>query len=949
MLRLIQRMHVILTGVLFLVLLPINTLLYAEPVDSLSSPRASFTGLTIASSNNFPPINLLDENSQLQGFASDISNAVAKQMGVEVRHIHSSRWTEVLAWLDSGQADLIHDAGYTRERESFLDFSDPIIEMSEVIFVRESQYDVHNLDSLKGKKVACVNKHITHLHLQRIPEINCHVVNTPTEGLAALISGSVDAFVYPEQIVQYLAQDLQLSDHIKITGTPLHRLSWSMTVKKGNQQLLEQLNQGIAAIKRSGQYKQIYDKWFGRKILAGYSTKELFLFSTLGSIISILLGLMLGLAIYTRKLRRTFRHLKESEDKYHSLIDKLPQRVFLKDIELNYISCNKQYADDLGISPREIAGKNDFDFHPENAAEYQRGDREVMEADESIEFEEYYVDDGKEGVIQTTKIPMHDDTGKVNGVLGIFWDITEQKQLQEEISRMLREYTAVTDTVPDVLYKLDTVGNIVWCNKQFENITGLSKEQIIGVSALQHFPEPERNEVFEAISKVFETGFARVEAHFITQSGEVLYDFNGAKLFDDKGNVIGLTGVGRDISKEKAAEIKQEKLQQQLQQAQKMEAIGQLTGGIAHDFNNMLASILGYSELALKRETKNKNSKTAGYLQEVIDAGERASGLIRQMLTFSRGAQGEMKPLLLNEQLHDTVKMLRPILPSSIELKMEIDNDVPAIMGDAVQLQQLLTNLCINARDAMMGQGHMTLKLELQKNISVVCNSCHESVIGDFVVITVQDSGHGIPDKVLDRIFEPFVTTKAVGKGSGMGLAMVHGIVHEHGGHITVQSSVETGTLFQVFFPFPETTPLINESSATSYTPASAHQANKYHLLVVDDEPTVMEMLKELLIVQGYEVTGIADSHKALALFNEDPEQFDMIITDQTMPGITGAEMAKAMLLLQPDLPIILCTGYSEHIDEKSSEMIGIRAFLTKPLDMVRFLTLVEQHINTRS
>ena len=943
-----HKAPIIFTRTLLLASLAVNTGLHAESVSPSADPGAPLTELTIASSNNFPPINLLDEDGQLRGFASDISNAVAEQMGVKIRHIHSPRWTEVLGWLESGQANLIHDTGYIKERDKFLDFSDPIIEMSEVIFVRENQFDIHSLDSLKGKKVACVNKHITHIHLQRIPEIICHIVNTPVEGLAALVGGSVDAFIYPEQIVQYLAQDLGLADKIKITGKPLHRLSWSMTVKKGNQQLLKQLNQGIAAIKRSGQYDRIYDEWFGRKLLEGYSPKEIFLFSGFGVIISILLGIMLGLGIYTRKLRGAYRSLQESEDKYHSLADKLPQRIFLKDAELNYVSCNQQYADDLGISPKEIAGKNDFEFHPENAADYQQGDRAVMEADESIEFVEHYIDDGKEHTIQTTKVPMHDDKGKVNGVLGIFWDITEQKQLLEENARILREHTAITDAVPDVLYKLDTTGNIVWCNKQFETITGLSNDQIIGFNALQHFPESEKTAVAEAISRVFETGFARIEAHFITQSGEVLYDFNGATLLDKAGNAIGLTGVGRDVSKEKETELQHEKLRQQLQQAQKMEAIGQLTGGIAHDFNNMLASILGYSELALKLESHNKNSKTIDYLQEVHKAGKRAAELISQMLTFSRGAKGELKPLLLNKQLDDAVKMLRPMLPSSTELRLEIDDDVPAIMGDAVQLQQMLTNLCINARDAMMGQGHLTLKLERLNHVSVICNSCHESVTGDFIAVTVQDSGHGIPAEVLDRIFEPFVSTKAVGKGTGMGLAMVHGIVHEHGGHITVQSSPNAGTIFQVLFPFQETTLPTNEPRTADYTPAPTHQTGNYHILVIDDEPSVMEMVKAVLTHHGYEVTGVTNSQDALDLFAENPERFDMVISDQTMPGLTGAEIAQTMLVLRPELPIILCTGYSEHIDKKGTQMIGIRDFLPKPLDQVNFLTVVEQNLSSQ-
>lgn len=941
-----QAMHNIF---LILALLLTPLVIHAEPKGQPLNEDPLPSVLTIASSNNFPPINLLDDNGELQGFARDISSAVAKQIGVKVRRKHSPRWTDVLSWLDSGEADLIHDTGYTKKREEFLDFSLPIIEMSEVIFVKQNQYDIHSIDSLKGKKVACVNKHITHLFLQGIPEINCHIVNTPAEGLAALISGSTDAFVYPEQIVQYLVQDLGLTDEIKITGSPLHSLSWSMTVKKGNQKLLEQLNIGIKAIKRSGEYDEIYNKWFGRKFLSGYTQKELLPLLIFSGIIFILLGLMIGLAIYARKMRKTYRDLVESEYKYHQLIDKLPQRIFLKDLQLNYVSCNKKYADDLGISPNEIHGKNDFEFHPENAEEYQQGDRDVMAADESIDFVEHYIDAGKKHTIHTTKIPMHDDKGEVNGILGVFSDITEQQELQFKISAMLHEHTTITDSVPNVLYKLDMEGNIVWCNKQFEKVTGLEQDQIIGQSALLHFPDRDKDAIIEAISSVFKNGFARVEAHFITHLGEVPYNFNGATLLDDKGKVVGLTGVGSDISKEKEAEIQRENLQQQLQQAQKMEAIGQLTGGIAHDFNNMLASILGYSQLALKQQENNSDNKTVGYLQEVISAGERASKLIRQMLTFSRGTEGEMKPLLLKTQLDDTVNMLRPILPSSVELRLEVD-DVPAIMGDSVQLQQMLTNLCINARDAMDGQGNLTLKLEKLLNYSITCSSCHKSITSDFVVISVQDSGHGIPNDIINKIFDPFISSKDVGKGTGMGLAMVHGIVHEHNAHITVQSDPETGTVFSVYFPYLDTTPLLKESSQTINSElTSTHQTDSYHILIVDDEPAVMSMLTEMMKSEGYEVTGVTDSSEALALFTNTPERFDLVVTDQTMPGITGVEMAQAMLIQRSDVPIILCSGYSEQIDKNGAEKLGICEFLSKPLDMNRFMALIEKNLKGKA
>ncbi|MDH5766552.1 MAG: transporter substrate-binding domain-containing protein, partial [Gammaproteobacteria bacterium] len=220
--------------------------------------------LTVSSSNNFPPINNLDEQGELIGFGRDISDAVLREMGVDVKRIHSPKWNQVLQWLDSGDVDLIHDTGYTKEREKYLDFSAPIIEMSEVIFVQSQRLDIHDMDSLNGKVVACVRNHITHIYLKGFPQIECFLVNTPLEGLHALSAGKVDAFIYPRKIIEYYAQKMSLTDKIKIAGEPLRTLVWSMTVKKGNKEVLDLINQGIAKVKASGEYERIYNKWFGR-------------------------------------------------------------------------------------------------------------------------------------------------------------------------------------------------------------------------------------------------------------------------------------------------------------------------------------------------------------------------------------------------------------------------------------------------------------------------------------------------------------------------------------------------------------------------------------------------------------------------------------------------------------------------------------------------------------
>jgi len=270
-----------------------------RPQDDINISRE----LVDASSNNFPPMNLLDKDGDLTGFGSELSDAIIEAVGGEVTHIHSDRWTTVLEWLDSGEADFIHDTGYTVDRDEFLDYSDPIIEMPETIFVRVDQLDITDWGSLRGRSVACVDQHITHLHLQTFPDINCHIVETPVQGIYELVAGTVDAFIYPEQIALYLIQELRLGDKIKITGDPLRTLSWSMTVKEDNQEVLQLLNEGLRKVRESGDYDRIYQKWWGRTIFFGYTKRELAIIVAVTTGAAIAIVLSITLIFFNYKLR----------------------------------------------------------------------------------------------------------------------------------------------------------------------------------------------------------------------------------------------------------------------------------------------------------------------------------------------------------------------------------------------------------------------------------------------------------------------------------------------------------------------------------------------------------------------------------------------------------------------------------------------------------------------
>ena len=907
--------------------------------------------LVIASSNNFPPINILGENGPLTGFARDLSSAVARAIGVEVAYKHSGVWPNVLKMLETGSADLIHDTGYTSERDAYLDFTVPIIEMPESIFVREQQFDIQHISSLNGKKVACVNGHITHLYLQNFKGIQCHLVNTPAEGLVALINGNVDAFIYPQQIVRYLAQQLKLAHKIKVVGEPLRVLSWSMTVKQGNRELVEQLNRGIEAVKESGEYQRIYDKWFGRRLFAGYSQDEVFIIAIAAVSLSLLIAIMAGLLLYTRGITSVNRALVESENKYRTLADELPESIFLKDIDLNYVSCNQRYADSLGIKPEEIAGKSDYDFYQENVEDYRAGDRMVMELGETREFIESCVEDGKKIIINTIKTPVYNDAGELKGVLGIFWDITEERNIKDRLANTISEYNAITATVPDIMFKLDNEGNFTWWNESLERTIDLQSSSLKNEHILNIVVEQDREIVDQAMQATIKNGYGEIEARLCTHNGELIFNINGAKLLDDEGMFIGFVGSGRDVSKQKESELQQQELQHQLIQAQKMEAIGQLTGGIAHDFNNMLAVILGYGELTREGLKSGKSEqKLDEYLLAIVRSSSRARDLVTQMMTFARGQKGTLQELVVADMVSEAVNMLRPMLPTTIELKWQVDDQLPSLMADPVMLQQMLVNLCINARDAMQKHGQITIQAREVFVDDGVCISCHGKFNGSYIELSVTDSGTGIEPELISQIFQPFVTTKNVGEGSGsgMGLAMVHGITHEHRGHIKLESR-PGNTQFSIYLPTEDIIASENEPEEEIIHTVIQNDEQQHHILVVDDEFILCELLREVLMDEGYKVSVENNAISALSLFKSNPERYDLVITDQTMPEMTGSEMAIEMLKLKEDLPIIISTGHSDKSDEDSARVIGIKAFLKKPVDMKQLLETVQKLLNNQT
>ena len=434
-----------------------------------------------------------------------------------------------------------------------------------------------------------------------------------------------------------------------------------------------------------------------------------------------------------------------------------------------------------------------------------------------------------------------------------------------------------------------------------------------------------------------------VEHRIILPNGDIKWVSEAGDVkVDQHGNPEKMFGLIQDIDSRKKQELSQKKLEQQLQQAQKMESIGQLTGGIAHDFNNILASVLGYSELVKESEQIKASEKLTRYMSEVVSAGNRARDLVAQMLAFSRNDDTVKENTDIPRLVNDSLRMLKSVLPASIAIEFNVAQDKLVANVNPVQIHQVVMNLCINARDAMSGSGELSLnvgKISLDERI---CTSCLESISGDFIEISVADNGEGIPQTILHRIFDPFFTTKEVGKGTGMGLSMVHGIVHGSGGHLLVESVPGEKTKISILLP------LVTSQTKTGSTLSidelsEQNNSSQLRVLVVDDEASVAKFVVELLDAHQIHADYDTDSAQACEKLLSDNNQFDIVIIDQTMPGMTGLELVSKVRTEKPTTQFILMTGYHEGINEKIVKDAGCAGLLKKPFKTQTLLQEIEK------
>jgi PAS domain S-box-containing protein len=542
---------------------------------------------------------------------------------------------------------------------------------------------------------------------------------------------------------------------------------------------------------------------------------------------------------------------------------------------------------------------------------------------------------GNDTIMDRTVTPLRNDEGVIEGYVAVAENVTESIQAQLRHKRVL-------DTALDGFWINDMSGRLLEVNQAYARMSGYSVNELLTMTIAQLEVAEQAEEVQRHLQNVIQAGHDQFETRHRHKLGHE-FCVEVSVTFDPEMQQFFV--FLRDITDRLQSATAKQDLEQQLQQAQKMEAIGQLTGGIAHDFNNILASVLGYSRLALDRLVPDKQSKLAAYLTEVITASERARDLIAKMLTFTRTTpSANVVPISPATAVQEVLAMLRPSMPSSIQLNLRIDDDLKILM-DAGELNQILLNLLINARDAIDGQGDIGIRLRRVAADGKLCAVSHQRLSGAYLSLEVTDNGSGIPPEHMSRLFDPFFTTKDVGKGTGLGLSMVQGLLRRSGGYIVVESQPGQGSLFQLLFPIASDNPSADVVQATSQ---GSHGGSGQHIWVVDDEPAVARYLHELLAGRDYHVTLFSSPAEVLTRFEGGDKTVDLLITDKTMPGISGMELAMRLHQSVPELPVIMCTGYGSDTPMVEGSQNHIRHFFIKPVPAEDLLQAIAEELPDR-
>jgi PAS domain S-box-containing protein len=603
------------------------------------------------------------------------------------------------------------------------------------------------------------------------------------------------------------------------------------------------------------------------------------------------------------------------ELKTGALLDAMSELMVYQDLQMRILWANQAAGSSVGVPSEQLLGRHCYEIWHQRSTPCENCP--IVRARETGQPQENEITspDGRIWLIHG--YPLRNAAGVMEGIFEVMQEITDRKRTENALREAEERFRILCDASFQGVFVHEN-GRIIDVSHALLNIFGYDISDVVGEMGSKFVDA----ESWDLIQRNLQTACENpYEIVAVCKDGTTFPAEIIGKDCHHHGRMARVAAF-RDITERKRVELR---LETQLRQAQKMEAIGTLAGGIAHDFNNILMAMLGYAEMA--KIDLSEETQARGDIEEVLKAGRRARDLVRQILAFSRQIDQERQPIQLHPVIKEALKLLRASLPATIEIQQNIDVNCGAVLADPTQIHQVMMNLCANAYHAMREKGGI-LGVEL---CSVDVDAIQAMLVpnlreGPYVRLTVSDTGHGMDRTTMERIFDPFFTTKGVGEGTGMGLATVHGIVTSHSGAITVYSKAGSGTTFHIYLPRLESK--TEDSSPQVESIPTGHE----RILIVDDEASLVRLGKQMLERLGYNVTTRTSSVETLELFRAEPDRFDLVITDQTMPNLTGVELAEELLHIRPDIPIILATGFSETVSPEKAKQLGIREYIMKPI-----------------
>ena len=649
-----------------------------------------------------------------------------------------------------------------------------------------------------------------------------------------------------------------------------------------------------------------------------------------------IMGDLAAIALNYAKAQDALRERKErllQKDKFlQAIYNDISHSIFVVDVladkEFRYAGINPQHEALTGIANDDIRGKTPLDVLPEDAAlavidHY----RDCVQANQPITYEEWLPFKGKPTCWETTLHPQVSETGQAYRIIGTSHEITKRKQMEVALRESEEKHRTMMESMDESVYICSAAFRIEYMNPAMIKKIGRDATNELCYQAIHGLAEqcPWCNH-----SKVM--GGETLKAELTKSETQEVFFVSQSPIYHTNGSVSKLT-IYRDITAQK-------RLEQRVQQAQRMESIGTLAGGIAHDFNNILFPIMGMSEMLL--EDLTPGSLAYDNADEIYQAGKRGRDLVTQILAFSRQSENKRIPVGIQKIMREVLKLSRSSIPANIEISQCIQNDCGLVMADPTQIHQVAMNLITNAYHAVEQTGGR-ISVELRE-VELKPDDLNVSTLkpGRYIRLAVSDTGHGIDPAIMDKIFDPYFTTKKKGKGTGLGLATVHGIVKDHNGDVLVASELNQGTTFSVLLPVFKQRSAKDDVSVDVSFPTGTER-----ILLVDDEEAIMRLERLMLERLGYHVTPRVNSIEALEAFKADPGRFDLVISDLTMPNLTGDRLAEKLLAIRSDIPIIMCTGFSERMNADEAKKMGIQGFLLKPVVKSEMARMVSNVLET--